>query len=145
MRVEDEGCNAKRHDGEPEVDEERSPNSHCGVKEDEDKPHAHIDARTGEARIKNGERHASGGESTTSGDVSSSTEGQIALDGLRIDLGGEDFKNGKSGGTKNWCSRLHYPTLCHNQSGSVSLQSRNTFCNKITTTQHHPGHQDLKP
>lgn len=55
MRVEHERRNTQRQHGEPEVDKVWRPDSHRGIKQEEDVPHSHVDARTSEAGIENGE------------------------------------------------------------------------------------------
>lgn len=84
--VEQEGGNAKRKYREPEVDEVRCPDGHGRVQEEQEVPHSHVDAGAREPGVEDGERLASGGESTTGSDIASTTERQIALDGLRVNL-----------------------------------------------------------
>ena len=95
MRVEHERRDAQRHDRDPEVDEERRPNRHRGVREQKEVPHAHIDTGSGETRVKDAERDTRRRETTTGGNVPGTTERQVALDGLRVDLGREHLEDGR--------------------------------------------------
>ena len=63
-----------------------NPNDYGRVQEKEQIPHAHVNARASETRVKDGEADAGGCEATSSSNISGSTEGQIAKDGLRIYL-----------------------------------------------------------
>jgi len=60
----------------------RDPYRHGGVEQDEEVAHTHIDTRASKAGIEDAEGDASCGETSTSGDISSATKGQIAQDGV---------------------------------------------------------------
>ena len=94
MGVEHEWRDAQREDGSPEVDQMGHPKRHCGVKQQQQVPHAHVDTRTSEPRVQNAEVDASGGKAATSSDVTSAAERQIAQDGLGVYLRGEHFEDG---------------------------------------------------
>ena len=93
MRVEDEGGDAECEDGDPEVDEMRDPDGQGDVQEHEQRPHAEVNAGPGEPRVEDAEGQARGGETSSSGDVSSTTECEIAQNRMSVDLGGEDFED----------------------------------------------------
>ena len=94
MRVEHEGCDAKGQHREPEVKQVGRPDGHGGIEEQEEVPHAHVNARTGETGVENRKRDTRRCETTTCSDVPGTTERQIAQDGLRVDLSREDFEDG---------------------------------------------------
>lgn len=93
MRIEHEWRDDKGQDREPEVDQMRNPDRHGGIEQEEKVAHAHIDTRSGKSGIKDGERHASSRKSTPSGDISCPTEGQIAQNGLGVDLSREHLED----------------------------------------------------
>ena len=93
MGVEDERRDTERHDGEPEVDEVRRPDGHRSVEEHQDVPHAHVDTWSSEPRVEDGEGQTSRRETTTRRNVPGTTECQVALDRLRVDLRREDFED----------------------------------------------------
>jgi len=87
VRVEKEWRDAKRQDRKPEVDQMGDEERHGGVEQEEEVAHAHINARSREPGVEDGEVHASSREPTSSCDVARSTECEITQDGLRVDLG----------------------------------------------------------
>jgi hypothetical protein len=95
MRVEQERGYAEGQDGQPEVDEVGNPNGKGSIEEEQEISHSHVDGWACETRVKDAKANASGSESTSGGNVSSATKCQIAQNGLRIDLGGEHFKDGR--------------------------------------------------
>jgi len=93
MRVEDEGCDAERKDGEPKVNKMRHPNDHGDVGEEKEIARAHVDTGTGKAGVEDGERDASGGETSTSCDVTRPSECQITENRIGVDLSRENLEN----------------------------------------------------
>ena len=71
----------------------RDINGHSRVEQQQKISHAHIDTRPGKSRVEGAELDASGRESASGCDVSSTTESQIADDGLRVDLRGKDLED----------------------------------------------------
>lgn len=55
MRVEDEGRDAEGEDADPEVDEMWDPERHGDIQQDEERPHAEVDAGSGESRVQDAE------------------------------------------------------------------------------------------
>lgn len=55
MGIEQEGGDAERQDGKPEIDQMGNPYRHGGVQQEEQVPHTHVDTRTSETRVKNTE------------------------------------------------------------------------------------------
>lgn len=55
MRVEQERCDDERHNADPEVDEMGHPDCHRDVDEHQERPHAKINAGTGESRVQDAE------------------------------------------------------------------------------------------
>ena len=55
MGIEQEGRNAERQDGKPEIYQMGNPYGHGGVQQDEQVPHAHVDTWASEPRVKNTE------------------------------------------------------------------------------------------
>ena len=95
MRIEQERRDAKRKNGEPEVDQMGNPNGQRDIEQDEEVSEAHVDAGSSKAGVENAEIDASRSETTTSGDISGTTKGQIAEDRVGVDLGGENFEDGR--------------------------------------------------
>jgi hypothetical protein len=95
VRVEQEGSNAKCEDRGPEVDEMGKPKRHGDVKQNEKRAHAKIDAGTGETRVQDTEGETCGRETSTSSDITGTTERQVAEDRMSVDLGREDFEDGR--------------------------------------------------
>ena len=94
MGVDHEGGDAKGCDGEPKVDEMGDPDGHRHVEEDQQIPEAHVDTGASETGVKDAEGYTRRRETTASGNVSGASEGQIAEDGVGVDLGREDFEDG---------------------------------------------------
>ena len=82
MGIEDERSHTKREHREPEVDEIRRPDGQSGVEQHQQVPHAHVDAWPCEPGVENGEGQPGDTETTTSGNVTSTTERQVTQDGL---------------------------------------------------------------
>ena len=93
MRVEEEGCDTESGDRYPEVDEVWDPDGHGDVEEHDQHSHAHVDTRPCESGVEDTEGQTSGCETSTSGDIASTTEGQVGQDGVGVDLRGEDFED----------------------------------------------------
>lgn len=72
----------------------RNPNGEGDIEQDQQVPEAGVDARSGETGVEDAEGDAGCRESTTGGDVSSTSECQVAQDRIAVDLGGKDFKDG---------------------------------------------------
>lgn len=93
MRIEQERCNAQREDGYPEINEVGCPERQGHIKKHDQCPHPQIDAGPSEPRKERAEVNSGSCETTTSCDISSTTEGQIAKDGMGIDLRSEDLED----------------------------------------------------
>ena len=95
MRVEQERRDAHREDGYPEVRDPSRPDRQRHVEQHDERAHAEVDTRACETREQDAEADATGGEPTTGSDVTRTTEGQVAEYGVRLDLGGENFEDGR--------------------------------------------------
>ena len=95
MRVEQERRDAHREDGHPEVRHPSRPDRQRHVEEHDERPHAEVDTRASEAGVQDGERDTRRRETTTGSNVPGTTERQVALDGLRVDLGREHLEDGR--------------------------------------------------
>ena len=93
VRVEDERRDAQRQYRDPEVDEEERPDGHGGVEEQKQVTHTHMDAGSSETGVEDSERDMSRRETTTRRNVLGTTECQVALDRLRVDLRREDLED----------------------------------------------------
>jgi hypothetical protein len=51
VRIENEGSDAERQNGEPEVNQIWDIDRHCSIEEKEEVPHAHIDTGTSKAGV----------------------------------------------------------------------------------------------
>lgn len=85
MGVEQERRHAKGEDRHPEVSNPRRPHRDRHVEEHDQTPHAQVDARSGKSREQDTERNTGYSETTSCGDVSSTSECQIAGDRVRRD------------------------------------------------------------
>lgn len=97
MRVIQERRDTKRQNRNPEINQIPRPERQRHIEQHQQRPHPEVDARSRETRIEDGERDPGRRESTAGGDVSSPAEGQVVQDGVRVDLGGEDFEDGGEG------------------------------------------------
>ena len=93
MGIEEEGSNAQGQNGNPEVDEMGNPNGEGDVQQHDQGSHSEINAGPGESRIENAKRDTRGGESSTSRNITGSTECQVGEDGVCVNLSGEYFKD----------------------------------------------------
>jgi hypothetical protein len=93
MWIEHKWGETQRENGDPKVDEERCPQRTCYVKEHDQSPHTNVDAGPGEPRQESAEADTSSREATAGRDVSSTSKGQVAQDGVSVNLGGENFKD----------------------------------------------------
>ena len=94
VRVENKWRNTKSECRNPEVDQIWGPQRHRHIEQHNERPHTQVDTRSSKSRVQDTERNASRCESTTSCNVSSPTERQVAQDGVEINLSGEHFKYG---------------------------------------------------
>lgn len=74
MRVEQEGRDAKREDGDPEVNQVGRPYCQCDVEQGDKRAHAEVDAWSSKAREQDAEIDPSCSKPTTCCDISSSTK-----------------------------------------------------------------------
>ena len=95
VRVEQERRNAQGKDRDPEVDDPSSPQRDGDVEQHHQLSHAEIDTGASETRVENAEGYPGSRKPTTGRDVSSTTEGQITRDRMRVDTRGEDFECGR--------------------------------------------------
>lgn len=95
MRIEHERRYTKRKYGEPEIDEMRYPDCYRSVKQDEEVTHAHVDGWSREAGVENAKGYSCCGETSTGSDISRASEGEIAQDGIGINLSRENFEYGR--------------------------------------------------
>ena len=95
MRVEQEWRDDEGHDGEPEVDHVPGPDGQCRKEQNDDRSDTQIDGWSRESRVENAEGNSSCSETSTGGNVSSTTKVQVAENRVSVDLGREDFENGR--------------------------------------------------
>ena len=93
MRIEQEGRYAECQNGNPEVRAPTCTERQSDIEQHHQGPHSEIDTRAGEPREQDAERVPRGGEATSGGNVPCTTKSQVAHDGVRRDLGREDFEN----------------------------------------------------
>lgn len=93
MRIKPEGRDAKRHGGDPKIDQVWRPQGQRDIKQHDQRPHSQIYARTRKAREKDAEVNSCCCKTTTGCNVSSATEGQVTQDGVGINLRREDFED----------------------------------------------------
>ena len=93
MWVEQEWSDTKGENRYPKVDQVRRPEREGDIEEHQQRAHAEVDARTGEAREKDAERDPGRRKATAGSDVSRATEGQVVQDRVGVDLGGEHLKH----------------------------------------------------
>ena len=87
MWIKDEWCDAKSSDGYPEVNQEWCPDGHRHIEKHNQCSHAKIDTWSSESREENTKRYTTGCESTSCCNITSTSECQVAEDGVSIDLG----------------------------------------------------------
>lgn len=87
MWIKDEWCDAKSSDGYPEVNQEWCPDGHRHIEKHDQRSHAKIDTWSGESGEENTKRYTTGCESTSCCNITSTSECQVAEDGVSIDLG----------------------------------------------------------
>lgn len=97
VRVEQEGRDGERKDGDPEVDEPVDPETRRHVEHHERQPETHVNGRPGETRVEDGKVDSGGGEPSSGRNVSSTSERQVGQDGLGVDLGREHLEHGREG------------------------------------------------
>ena len=114
MGIEHERCKTQRKDGNPEVNKEGCPNRQGRIEQHNQRPHAQVYAWTCKAGKEDAEGYPTRGESTSCGDVTSSSEVQVAQNRVGVDLSREDFEHRGEGTellrkSKNGfdCSTLH--------------------------------------
>ncbi len=93
MRIEPEGCNAQRHDSNPEIYQVRRPQGQGDIEQHNQRPHSQVYARTCEAGEKGAEIYPGGRKSAACGDITCASKCEIAEDGVGINLRGEHFKD----------------------------------------------------
>lgn len=96
MGIEQEWRNAQCEDGYPEVDDPWYPYRQRHIQQEDQSPHPEVYAGSGEPRVKNTKGNPSCCETTTSGNVPGTTKGQVAKNGVGVDLGGENLKEQRS-------------------------------------------------
>ena len=92
MRVEQEGRDAHREDGHPEVRHPARPNGKRHIEQHDERAHAQVDTRAREPGVEDRKRDARRCEATTSGNVPRTTKGQVGDDRVRRDLSREDLE-----------------------------------------------------
>ena len=93
VRVEQERRDTQRQNGNPEVRDPACPERQSDIEQHHQGPHSEIDTRAGEPREQDAERVPRGSEATSGGNVPCTTKSQVAHDGVRRDLGREDFES----------------------------------------------------
>jgi hypothetical protein len=68
---------------------------HGNVEQEDQSSDTKVDRWASESRVKNAERNTSRGETSSSGDISSSSESQIVQDRVHVNLGGKDLEDGR--------------------------------------------------
>lgn len=91
--VEEERRNTKANNRNPEVDKMRNPNCKSDEEKNDEGTYTEIDRRSSESGVKNAERDSSGGKTTTSSDIPSTTESQVVENRVHVNLGGEYFED----------------------------------------------------
>ena len=92
VRVVEEGRDDQGHERDPEVDQGRSPNSQAGKQQHHDQSGSEVDRRASETGVQHTEGNTRGGETTTGTDIPGTTEGQILLDRVGVDLADEHLE-----------------------------------------------------
>ena len=118
VRVENEWRHAEGDDVEPEVDQMRHPEGEGDIEQEDEGAHAEVDGWPGEPRVEDGEGQTRRSETTTSCNVTRTTVGQVAENGLRVDLGGEDLEHERRrqelfAQTRNRTTRATFRQLCN--------------------------------
>lgn len=93
--VEQEGREAEREGRDPKVDKPVDPESRRDVGHHERQSETHVDGRAGESRVEDRERVSGRRESSACSDVARASERQVGHDGLGVNLGREDLKDGR--------------------------------------------------
>lgn len=86
MGIEHKRCDTESHDSDPEVDQMRHPNGQGRIQKQEESTHAKVDTRASESRIEETERYSGCGETSSCGDISSTTKSQVGQNGVGVDL-----------------------------------------------------------
>lgn len=97
MRVEQERCNTKRNNRDPEVDEPIRPERQCHIKQHNQRSESEIDTWPSEPREQDTKVDPRSRKSTSRSDISSTTKCQVAQDRVSINLGGKDLKDRRKG------------------------------------------------
>jgi hypothetical protein len=92
MRIEEEWSNAKCHYSDPEIDQMWHPQCQRDVEQHAQGTHAQVDAGSSEARVKFTEWLSNSCETSSGGNVSSSSKGQVAQDRMSVNLSGENLE-----------------------------------------------------
>ena len=93
VRVEQERRDTERKNRHPEVGHPSGPDRQCNIEQHDQRTHAEVDTRSSEPGVEDTEGQSSRSETTSSGDVTRTTECQVREDRVRVDLGGEDFED----------------------------------------------------
>lgn len=94
MGIEDEGRQTQRKRRNPEVDDMRDKYRQCHEEQHDQCAHPQVNARTGEAREQRAEVDSRSCESTSRGDVTSTTIVKVRQNRVALDLGGKYLEEG---------------------------------------------------